>query len=676
MNDDEKKDEEISEDELIEQSKSLTEEDIGSVDSPISLNEEKQTESSTDNGFSPVSDSELEDILSELGADTEDPIFEGIGTSSESIEQSNTTQSGGAESSSSTFEPVTDEELLEILNELGADAKDPVLESLGTPSNLNEVASNTNDDSKSITEDESIHINVEKNKVDPFEPDLELLSQIERATSNFIDNNDGDLNTLTEEEKLSKSKLILASFGKYATKKIAIFLIASIILIALVGGSAILILSTQDTLNLLYNGLSEPIVVTQNYTGSHNANFIFVSERRGTGVNSFFLNRMLIDHFETVFYFDSLINWQNYVVHLTDDQGNEYPLSLSHYNNINSNRLSFASISANTRGLVLSITNRTTYEEVVFPIEFSGTMIRLPVFYLSTSTQSNVADTNITITGGYFSTSRSSIFYQIENENTGFYFENIFLHSGALNLPMRGHQVFDVENNKILGRIDFEPLPAVSGTVSLVFSNAFISYNLNQNFSVQGLFANNVANQIRVPIGENTLVLERLGRMSSGFVLVLHGIGSDGIRQETRLDATLNITDIHGTAMYLSPNTFSGAMGTDILFYTTEPLGTHFTSVLLEIDTVYFGGENLNIEIDLNNTSTELSFMDDLVISESISLLEDMGYDRAEVITYTLNSFEFNGIFRAGNFNAVNTYNITAYRTETGWSYTAVPFSD
>ncbi|MCL1996509.1 MAG: hypothetical protein FWG63_09910 [Defluviitaleaceae bacterium] len=538
-------------------------------------------------------------------------------------------------------QPLTDEDLAAILRELGADTDDPVIESMSATSNL---------DTPPLEQEADAEPDLSEQEQPPEQPSLEDL----------------------EPPKTSKFKVPnLDRMNKFATKKVAISLAAAILIFSVIGVVAAMVLTpTLPPLDMAEEG-QRPIVVSQGTIGAGGANFIFVSEQRGTGSSNFFMSRMLIDHFATVFYFGNTISWENYAVQLIDDQGRQYPLSIRHFRHAVGDRLSFEPIHTDARGVLLTIVNIHTGDEVAFPIEFYGILHRMPSFHLNTRHSSILGESVLTVTGGRFAASGSSVFYELVYDYSGFSFENIFLNQGVSAHAFYDHQTFDIGDNRILGRIDFEPIGTGGIDLNLMFSNTFITYSINQSMNVQGLLANIIENQIRMPIGQNTLVLERLGRFGADFILVLHGMDYEGMRQETRIDATLHVTDSTGHSVSLNANVTSGPFGTDVMFpVTATPPGTSLESVVLELRTVFFGGDNFSITIPNQNLESTPHFMDIQVLEQGRELVLAGGHERAEVITYAIDNFDFTAIYRAITGNVLVDYLVTAYRADIGWHFT------
>lgn len=550
---------------------------------------------------------------------------------------------------SSSVQSVSDEEIDAILKELGADVDDPIFENI------------VNNDDKEINE--NIPNEVFKiEEVDQQNEDILTTAEEEKSKED---------NKISINISIPDIKPFIDKFNVISNKKVAIILVASIFLISMSGVILSLMFNRQATVELPIQEGEQVILVRQNNPGANNANFIFVSQERGHGSSNFFMSRMLLDPFATIFYFNDYVDWQNYTVELKDDMLRTIPLSLLHFSNVYGNTLSFNPVYTDTRGIVLSITNVHTMEVATFPIEFYGNVFRLPSSHLIERSYVQLNENIITVTGGQFSTAGSSIFYHIQYHGASFNFQHILLNSGAQMLPLLNHQSFDIAPGQVIGRLDFGPLPSVNGNVSLIFSDLFLQYEVDEAINIQGLFANVRQNWINLDIGDgNTLVLERLGRRNEEFILVLHGTNAYGVRQETRINATIEATDVNDTSVSLYPTIFSGEQGSDLVFDIMSPLSTNLSNINLQLNHVYFGVSNLLLNISLNNTSNTLRPSDAQFIQTATEELLQMGYDMVSPITFTSNGLGYFGAFRVANYlNEVNDYIVYAQRTQYGWSF-------
>ena len=559
--------------------------------------------------------------------------------------------------------PISDADLDAILSELGADAAEPSVIVDEEPAD----SANKNEDSENIAA--SRVIAEETNSEDILKQAQEQAEKEKQAAEALM------LSGGTIRPRNDSSPKKQKSSGKLANGRTAGTLVASILLIAALGVGTVWFLNNRDYYDESVNMGTEyepSIVVSQgSIGGALDSNFIFVSENRGTGDRNFFLSRMLLDSQYTVFYFEDSINWDDYIVDLVDNQGRVYHYAiLGNLGSQITNRLAFQPVHTDTRGLVLTITSRDTGSTATFPIEFDGSMARLPVFYKNIRTQKDLGDSVLTITGGSFASSGTNIFYTIEHGDTGFDFDNVTLVSGVRISTLRNHVAYYVGNGTILGRLEFDPVSNVSGNINLVFGNAFMRYNNSQAIDITSLLTNNVLNRIEIPFGDSNLVLERLGRRSNDFLLIMHSTDENGERQHTRINATLQVIDTLGNNAFLDGTIMSGPIGADMSFDITQQIGP-VSTVILHLDNIQSGGDDLTVSIDMDLLETSLNFADAVPLNESVNQLHAMGYQLVELVTYSIHDHEMIAVYIVYLDGLVSLYQANAIRQDNGvWSHT------
>ena len=246
--------------------------------------------------------------------------------------------------------------------------------------------------------------------------DLDDIDQIEQRI--VAKSRDGALSTESAENirQLERQKQGVKGSSKkvhsFDSKKLMIALIALIILVPIVGfGIGTLMMPEQEIIELDPWDTQGYIHVEQASLGANNANFTFISEERRNGDSRFILSRMLIDYTSTVFFFDRQIDWTNYEVTLSDSSQKSYPILLEYReNDVTRDYLSFEPLDNNVSGIRLGITNKTTGDEVVFPIVFDTTMVRLPVFHMNSSKNTTFGHNEITIINGQFTSHLSQLY--------------------------------------------------------------------------------------------------------------------------------------------------------------------------------------------------------------------------------------------------------------------------
>ena len=627
------------------------------VEQPIAIQEEAPVDETTDEEL----DTDLEALLSELdGVESaaEEPV------ASEPI-----TQAPRVERTYDDEEAVSDALLDDILGTLGAtsseessapsimasdsDAPIPALEQQISP-----VADATpaDDEPQDVLQMAQAQLEKEQASATTAGPRINHHAGLPRPLK------DGEYVVIKKRKKAKTNKL--------ANKKVAVGLVAAILLVVGLGAGTVAWLSQEQPVTL--DPQQAPIMVFQESIGlAFDSNFIFLSERRGTGSVDFTLSRMLLDSRYTVFYFDHMIDWDNYTLSLVDDNGHVYHLALLGNINTARNRVAFDPVRTDARGLILTITSNATGDSATFPLEFDGVMARLPMAHKNTRTAIPIGDSRMTITGGNFASSGTHLFYMIEFGETGFEFDRVSLATGSRLVPLRSHDGFAVGADTVLGHLAFEPVAHLSGNLNLVFENALMRYDIRQSIDVSPLFANNVLNQIPISFAGGQLTLERMRRRQdqNDFILVFHGTDATGARQQTRINATLRIVDHTGNEVVLEGNVFSTPMGSDMTFEFGEDLGSVVTATL-QITSVLFGGEDFTVSLDMDMLETALNFADALVLGEAEQHVRALGYEMVELVTYSIDETDMVAVYIAYAHGATRLYQISATRQyPLGWGF-------
>lgn len=429
--------------------------------------------------------------------------------------------------------------------------------------------------------------------------------------------------------------------------------------------------------------MDSTIVIEEFIQGSNNANFIFISESRNMENHTFALSRMLIDKTATVFHFSDNINWELFTIELSDNNGKNYSLKNSFYEENNTSRsVSFEPLDTGIRGIILTITENSTGEEVKFAIRFD-TVISVPtVSYLNDRTTLKIKDDiTVNLEGGVFSSAGSTIYYTIHSDsNDSLYFNDISIIQGGNNLLQERHLTYKLENeNYSIARVDFAPVRNIDGNINVKFSDVYRAHRVDLEVPLQNLFRNTVNDQITIPAGSNTLVLERIGRLGDNYVLVLHGLNEEGERIETRLNATLRYENYEGQEVILQGTTRSGARGSDMRFNVNQ-LGDNtmtggLSTFVLDIEEVLFIEEDITIPISLSSLPYASNTASEKVINEGKRILLNEGYTNVETVTYMLDSYRFIGVYSARSGNHINEYILNGTRDGSQWEFTVEPIN-
>lgn len=494
-----------------------------------------------------------------------------------------------------------------------------------------------------------------------------------------IEKIDGDILNVKDKQNIPKLKIpsFLLNLSPNSSNILVSILVVMIVLI-IIGSIFIIryIRAGQQLQDEIFN-MDSTIVIEEFINGPNNANFIFISETRHIENHTFTLSSMLIDQTVTEFNFNDNINWGLFTVQLFDNNGKNYSLNNSFYvdNNINTT-VSFEPLDRGIRGIVLTIIENSTGEEVEFVIRFD-TMISVPtVAYLNDRITLNIEDgITVNLEGGVFSSAGSTLYYTIHsNPNENVYFSDISIMQGGQNLFKERHLIYNVENEDYtIARVDFAPVRNIDGNINVRFLDVFRAIKMNLEVPLQNLFRNTPNDQIRIPVGSNTLVLERIGRVRDNYILVFHGFNEGGQRIKTRLNATLKFENSEGNEVILQGNTLSADVGSDMRFDINQ-LGENdipgaLSTFVLDIEEVLFIEEDLTIPISLSSLPYASSPASNRVINQGKNILINEGYTNPEIVTYMVDSYRFTGVYTVRNGNDISEYILKATRQGLEWDF-------
>jgi len=427
------------------------------------------------------------------------------------------------------------------------------------------------------------------------------------------------------------------------------------------------------------------ILASQPAMAVNNNNFVFVDTTRTVGDTDFHMSRMLIDSSYTVFYFDGDVNWQGYNVRLADGNGAEIGVRNSFFTDRIGNRLEFDPINFDTNMLHFTISNTETNEAATFQILLDGSLIVMPTRHLLNRVTMITDDgMPVVITGGHFSSAGNVLYYYIDTYGMqgSVHFDSAFVVQGSSNTMARNNQMYKLYDDRVIGRLEFDALPTIGGSFNLRLAEVYQVYSVGTGFNVMGLLNNNLESQIRIPVGTNTVILERMARIRTEqvnmYIIPLHGLNEEGVRVETRPIASLTIFNSQGASRTVEGIVRSGPQGSDISFDMNQlPENDGFSGVInnaiLNIESIQMATEDLRIEVPLVGLLSEVSYTDSVVIEEARSMLMSRNYQRVDLISYMIEPQYFVGVYSALLNGVVTEYVVYGYRVEGAlWEYTLV----
>ncbi|MCL1924433.1 MAG: hypothetical protein FWF50_02490 [Defluviitaleaceae bacterium] len=444
-----------------------------------------------------------------------------------------------------------------------------------------------------------------------------------------------------------------------------VFLAASAAAAIFIGFTGARHLAPEQEREALFGDFEDSIHIGSSNGGVtvSNSNFIFVQEGRAAGQNNFFLNSMVLDNLNTTFFFDEEIDWSNFSVSLIDDIGREYNPDHSFFVNTHPNMLIFNALYNDAAGAILTITDNNTFEEAIFPLEFTGTIVSVPTSHIHQRTSKQIEYTEFALTGGYFTPVRSVVYYTIKGDAVP-YIENAILTQGARDLVPLSHTSYYLDSMR-MGRLEFPALNNLSGNIYIRFPRVTVYEAINELVDVSGLMANTIENRINIETDSGTLTLLRMARFGENFVMIIEGQNLDGDIIETVLDAGLLISTADGSSMLLFPEILSGAGGTDIIFSPQEgnSLPANITGIQLVLDGIIFDSEAPDLQVNLDTLLPAPYVLASIIKNQVSEYFIDSLYHSATPIITRIDPLNFYGVFSVRFHNSVTIYYIEGIRT-------------
>jgi len=300
----------------------------------------------------------------------------------------------------------------------------------------------------------------------------------------------------------------------------------------------------------------------------------------------FFLRRVALGLRGTAFTFDEVFDPDDYTFILYDQDGNYFGRmrqDMDYTHGVRTNTtLMFSPVRNSTRELILVIQERG-YQEVFsfyFLLE-NGPGFPAAVYLNNPVTLfeggSNGAGGRIAIADAIFSNTGTEIVYMLYDDPEfgmiTFDRQNLDLREGGRNTGVNMSEPIEYafpRQNRVLGRKTFGPVRNLDSTVNINFSDLFISRPMPaSHIDIFGLFRDTPEDEHVIPIGDHTLVLERMGTRGHFVLFILHGTDEAGNRVRTELEVDLTV-ETEGGPITISGRNFSIDIGTDVVFDTSD----------------------------------------------------------------------------------------------------------
>ena len=347
----------------------------------------------------------------------------------------------------------------------------------------------------------------------------------------------------------------------------------------------------------------------------NNSNFTFLSKTVNFAGEPLTLLKMTIDSVATVFYFNRMIPLQEWDVSLTDDNGRNYALDLGYPTMEESGAIRFESLHSGVKSFDVKIASVTAGETATFPVKLKNEITMPPARYLNepkrvyTDNSGAYAEINSAV----FSSSGSILQCGIgwsEHEIVQFSTSEILLSEYGKLLDRKNnrsplHPVSGL--NLKIGRLDFSPLHGLTSKIGVTFSNFYKRIVTEQKINALPLLKHRENEPITLDIGQYSLVLERMGRQGSNYVLVAHGEdkNNNNERVEMRMDVTLHCVS-SGIQIDLPGTVTAGDIGSDTTFFSKNytSLIDSASEITLEIKAVLVKLPKITVIIDLQQESS------------------------------------------------------------------------
>ena len=338
--------------------------------------------------------------------------------------------------------------------------------------------------------------------------------------------------------------------------------------------------------------LSQPVNVPNDVHFITTNQLVNLGSIGGFGGQDFFLRRIALGQRGTFLFFEDVFNPDDYYFVLRDQNDNFFmritnDIEYCYYLDRRGTTLQFSPLRPDTSGMVLYIQERVPTIPGVpgtqtFHFTFEESLSFPAAVHVNNhihlfGVEGAVGSEQLTIAHAVFSNTSSEIVYMVQYAPDGgsitFGDDGIRIRDGArIPVPNRlaPMEFAFPEFGRALGRITFGPVRNLDSDVFLTFRDVYRSHPLSgQDIDIQALFRDALQYEQRIALGNNTLVLERMGVQGPFVILVFHGLDQYGRRTQMEIDADLLIHTDDGIISIRGQNFFSErAVGTDLFFNT------------------------------------------------------------------------------------------------------------
>ncbi len=465
--------------------------------------------------------------------------------------------------------------------------------------------------------------------------------------------------------KKEKKKIVIA------TK--TLYIVASVLFVLVLAMSV-----TMFTLNSLANSLvrnSYKISIPQNVT--NNNKYIYVTLESELGENSLKMTRLLIDPMATEFYFSGSSDLTGFEYVLQDNKQKTYPMDLVSVSEGDLTApemmLRFAPFDVDVNGFCLLISDPVSGGSNEFNFHIDGGVAgSLKQLSKRLEVLTGVDDITVSIEGGDFSSSSSTVFFSI-NWNDNISEVSFDDETNAFTLMENGQNVIPTgrgfvktvleDKNMLLGRAEFTPLRSLNSPISINLVGLNRSMKIERDFPVNSLPKSLRQQPYVFDFRRYKTIIECADFQGDYYVLVFHtedknifASSSDYYLSDNRVDTTMHATLILPTQngnIEIKGRSISGKMGTDMLFDIKD-----YKSVMLpekayvRIDSVDIRMKEVSLDLDmstvpLNRTNPRSQTVAEVTESFNQSFEDKLNF-MGLPIGYSINNGEIIGMFQKG----------------------------
>ncbi len=461
-----------------------------------------------------------------------------------------------------------------------------------------------------------------------------------------------ELSRMQEENKINAENAVKSNANKKNSNLLKVIAVLSIMVVVMGGLFAY---QLKRKKNLEMQGKLQVSVPVYN---ANSPNYIYLAQEKEFKGENLKLIKMSVDSEATVFYFNRDLDFMLHEVELNDKNGKNYNIDLSFVetnSEMKNSCVRFESLDTGIDEFTLSILDSNTEEKVSYTIVLKGDLEYIPTKYISNPITVVDAKNNVSLVleDVMFATTGTTLNYRLNWKYDDGYIqlgweddsidEVILVNekNTALNISRSYPATYSfVEDNTIIGRMDFERVQNLNSKVDIKFKNIYwIKDMMDTEISLDNISYNTHGKDVKsknITFGRYKLEFERFGIFENYAILVYNAkdllmpeMEDNSNRVEAKIKAELVITDkiYDGVEAVVEGKCLSKQEGAQLTFDigSVSEIVAKFSNPEYSLRVSYVG-----LKLDDEEISLDLSQLDDTTIQEDKEEIKDFVLEATE----------------------------------------------